>query len=66
MGVITHQLNYVDIVSQTGIQRMIFILTDKIFFVADKNGKVYFSKTNSEHESQIKKLKQDGLWYTYE
>ncbi len=33
MGVITHQLNYVDIVSQTGIQRMIFILTDKIFFV---------------------------------
>lgn len=40
--------------------------TDKIFFVADKNGKVYFSKTNSEHESQIKKLKQDGLWYTYE
>lgn len=40
--------------------------TDAFFFVADKNGKVYFSKTNSEHEKKIKELKDSGLWYTYE
>lgn len=40
--------------------------TDAIFFVADKNGKVYFSKTNSEHEKIINDLKKQGLWYTYE
>lgn len=40
--------------------------TDAIFFVADKNGKVYFSDTNSEHERTINDLKQQGLWYTYE
>ena len=36
-----------------------------LFFVADKNGKVYFSKTNSEHEELIKQLKSEGLWFTY-
>lgn len=36
-----------------------------LFFVADKNGKVYFSKTNSEHEELINKLKSEGLWFTY-
>lgn len=40
--------------------------TDAIFFVADKNGKVYFSETNSEHEKIINDLKQQGLWYTYD
>ncbi len=39
--------------------------TDAIFFVADKNGKVYFSKTNDEHETQIKTLKDQGLWFNY-
>lgn len=38
---------------------------DYLFFVADKNGKTYFSKTGSEHTSIINKLKAEGLWYTY-
>ena len=39
--------------------------TDAIFFVADKNGKIYFSNTNEEHEQIINELKSQGLWYTY-
>ena len=39
---------------------------DALFFVADKNGKVYFSKTNEEHEQTIKKLQEQNLWYTYD
>lgn len=35
------------------------------FFVADKNGKTYFSKTNSEHEKTVARLKNEGLWYEY-
>lgn len=40
--------------------------SEYIFFVADKNGKVYFTKNNTEHEKIIKQLKDQGLWYTYE
>lgn len=40
--------------------------TKNLFFVADKNGKVYFSETNAEHENTIKELKEQGLWYTYD
>lgn len=36
------------------------------YFVADKNGETYFSKTNSEHESTVSELKRDGLWIEYE
>lgn len=39
--------------------------TDDLFFVADKNGKVYFSKTNAEHNQIISELKSKGLWYEY-
>ena len=39
--------------------------TDYLFFVADKNGKVYFAKTSSEHDENIRKLKEQGLWFTY-
>jgi len=39
--------------------------TDYLFFVADKNGKLYFTKTNSEHLSIIAELKEDGLWLEY-
>ena len=39
---------------------------DYFYFVADKYKKTYFSKTYSEHASIISKLKNDGLWYTYE
>ncbi len=32
------------------------------FFVTDKNMKFYFSKTNEEHNSVIKELKNKGMW----
>ena len=35
------------------------------YFVADKNKKTYFSKTDSEHLNTIVKLKNSGLWYSY-
>lgn len=40
--------------------------TDAYYFVADKNGKVYFTKNNDEHIKMINKLKSNGLWYTYD
>lgn len=40
--------------------------TDYLFFVSDKNGKIYFNKTNKEHEEQVKKLKDNENWYIYE
>ncbi len=39
--------------------------TDYLFFVADKSGKVYFSRTNSEHNQIISELKTKGLWFEY-
>ena len=39
--------------------------TEYIFFVADKNGKLYFSKTNEEHNQIINDLQEQGLWYEY-
>lgn len=36
-----------------------------LFFVADKNGVIYFSATNYEHETTIARLKEEGLWYVY-
>lgn len=39
---------------------------DDLFFVADKNGKTYFSNTNAEHEQIIKDLKSKGLWFVYQ
>lgn len=39
--------------------------TDNLYFVADKNKKVYFTKTNEEHNNLIKQLKENGLWYEY-
>lgn len=38
---------------------------DYLYFVADKNGKVYFAKDISGHEENIKMLRSKGLWYTY-
>jgi len=38
---------------------------DYYFFVADKNRKTYFTKTNWEHEAKVSELKQNGLWYEY-
>ena len=41
------------------------VTSNYYFFVADKNGKVYYTKTNSEHERLIVKLRNEGLWYEY-
>ena len=39
--------------------------TNNYYFVADKNGKTYFTKTYNEHLRTVSKLKSEGLWYTY-
>lgn len=36
------------------------------FFVADKNKKTYFTKTNAEHLQMIASLQSQGLWYEYQ
>lgn len=38
---------------------------DYMFFVADKNGKVYFTKTYEEHNAKIAELKEKNLWYQF-
>lgn len=35
---------------------------DYLYFVADKNKKIYYSKTLSEHESLVKEIKDKGDW----
>lgn len=35
------------------------------YFVADKNKKIYFSKTQAEHTKTINTLKEKDLWYEY-
>lgn len=39
--------------------------TNYYYFVADKNGDVYFSKNSSEQSNTISRLKRKGLWYEY-
>ena len=39
--------------------------TDYLFFVADKSGKIYFSKNVEEHNQIIRELKTNGLWFEY-
>ncbi len=36
--------------------------TDYLYFVADKNRKVYFTKNYTEHVAMIQKLKDQGVW----
>lgn len=38
---------------------------DYYFFVADKTGKTYFTRTNAEHDAKIRELQASGLWYEY-
>ena len=38
---------------------------DYLYFVADKNRKVYFTKTVSEHDKKVSELKSQGLWYEW-
>ena len=37
-----------------------------LYFVADSNGKIYFTSTYAEHQNIIKSLQKQGLWYEYE
>lgn len=39
---------------------------DYLYFVADKNMKVYFTKNDAEHNKIINELKNSGLWYEFE
>ena len=36
--------------------------TDYLFYVTDKNGKAYFTKTSSEHQKTINTLKANNMW----
>ena len=36
--------------------------SDYYYFVADKNGNVYYTKTSSEHSAKVKELKEQGDW----
>lgn len=38
---------------------------DYLYFVSDKYGKIYFTKTLNEHNAIIKSLKEQGKWYEY-
>ena len=37
-----------------------------LYFVADKNRKVYFTTNEAEHDAIIKKLIKEDLWYTFD
>ena len=39
--------------------------TNYLYFVADRNGKIYFTTTYQEHQNLIKELQKQGLWYEY-
>lgn len=39
--------------------------SDNFYFVSDKNGNTYFTKNYNEHTKLVKKLKDEGLWFTY-
>lgn len=36
--------------------------SDYYYFVADKNGNVYYTKTSNEHSAKVKELKEKGDW----
>ncbi|MBE6157442.1 MAG: endolytic transglycosylase MltG [Firmicutes bacterium] len=35
---------------------------DYLYFVADKNGKIYYTKTVAEHDKKVKEIKDAGDW----
>ena len=41
------------------------IIGNNYYFVADKNGKVYFTENYNDHLALIKSLKDKNLWFTY-
>ncbi len=40
--------------------------TDYLFFVADANGNIYFTKTNEEHEAIVNELKANDAWVQFD
>ena len=38
------------------------VTSDYLYFVADKNRNVYFTKSSSEHEKKVQELKENGDW----
>jgi len=36
-----------------------------LFFVADADGNVYFTKTNEEHQRKINELKANNAWIQF-
>ena len=42
-----------------------FTTNNYLYFVADKNMKVYFNETDAGHNKTIKELKSKGLWFEY-
>ncbi len=38
---------------------------DYMYFVSDKNAKMYYTKTYDEHLAIVKELKDSGLWFEY-
>lgn len=52
--------------SKTSIEAVVFPNKTKyLYFVADKNGDVYFTKTYSAHVQKVQELKNKDLWYEY-
>ena len=35
---------------------------DYLFFVADKHGKIYYTKTEKEHLNKVAEIKEKGDW----
>ena len=40
--------------------------SDYLFFVADKHGKIYFTKTNAEHDRKVAEIKANGDWLSFD
>ncbi len=38
------------------------ITSDNLYFVADKHGKVYYTKNQQQHNQKVKELKENGDW----
>ena len=52
--------------SETSIEAVISpSKTTYLYFVADKNGTVHFTKTYSAHVQKVQELKNKGLWFEY-
>ena len=50
-------------VSKSSIEAALYpTASDYYYFVADKNKKVYYTKTSSEHEKKVQELKNSGDW----